>query len=651
MRSRQQQQEIASALLAAARDAVRGEDRPCGIRSRGLRGACPRPRRRRPRGARRAPDPAPRGRRSATRSTTTSLRPRSSPGVPATSTRRRSSLRTGGAVGSPLVAAAAIAGLAITALIAVFALVQREQRPLRGARRARARARRGRGLAPADRSRARPAPRPRLGRSLADADRGGCSPADARGLARPRSSSTSASRCSLRQRRRRSRRDSGRRTAACSSPAAARARTVATGEPARRGVRSRPGATCCSRGATVASGSCRAAAFDSCRAIAGGASEPISSDDASLAARADGRLERCGSSTSASGRRCIDVDHGSPATAGAISAGGRLLATGGVDRVVRIWRVSDGQLADGPEGHVGPDHRDRVQPRAERCSRRRARTGSGASGASAAGRQSRCSPGTRTILTDIAFSPDGTQVVTASRDRTARTWKAETGAALATFAGDTEAVTSAQFTAIRARGRDREPRRHARGPGMPSSSRRCTSSRISVHPSPASTSSDAGTALAATAGRRPIGSACRDGPAGSRRRAGAADDGRRARGSRRAAIDGSTVTITLAERIDGPPRRAIAPGSPPSRSRPTGRASSRRAPITTRGSGTRRAARCSRSCAATSRSSPDARFSPDGRWVVTAGPVTAGLWSATSGRLVYFLQRARGQAPVGRIRP
>ena len=34
----------------------------------------------------------------------------------------------------------------------------------------------------------------------------------------------------------------------------------------------------------------------------------------------------------------------------------------------------------------------------------------------------------------------------------------------------------------------------------------------------------------------------------------------------------------------------------------------------------------------------DAEFSPDGRWVVTAGPKTAGLWDARSGQLVFFLR-------------
>ena len=34
----------------------------------------------------------------------------------------------------------------------------------------------------------------------------------------------------------------------------------------------------------------------------------------------------------------------------------------------------------------------------------------------------------------------------------------------------------------------------------------------------------------------------------------------------------------------------------------------------------------------------DARFSPDGRWVVTAGPITAGLWDVRTGELVMYLR-------------
>jgi WD40 repeat protein len=51
----------------------------------------------------------------------------------------------------------------------------------------------------------------------------------------------------------------------------------------------------------------------------------------------------------------------------------------------------------------------------------------------------------------------------------------------------------------------------------------------------------------------------------------------------------------------------------------------------------------------------DARFSPDGRWIVTAGPRTAGLWDARSGALVVFLRGHKGTVtsaafdPTGRI--
>ena len=36
----------------------------------------------------------------------------------------------------------------------------------------------------------------------------------------------------------------------------------------------------------------------------------------------------------------------------------------------------------------------------------------------------------------------------------------------------------------------------------------------------------------------------------------------------------------------------------------------------------------------------DAQFSPDGRWIVTAGPTAAGLWSASNGAFVRFLRGA-----------
>ena len=44
------------------------------------------------------------------------------------------------------------------------------------------------------------------------------------------------------------------------------------------------------------------------------------------------------------------------------------------------------------------------------------------------------------------FSPDGSRIVTASRDNTARLWDAKSGAALATLSGHTAWVRSAAFS-------------------------------------------------------------------------------------------------------------------------------------------------------------------------------------------------------------
>jgi WD40 repeat protein len=42
-----------------------------------------------------------------------------------------------------------------------------------------------------------------------------------------------------------------------------------------------------------------------------------------------------------------------------------------------------------------------------------------------------------------------------------------------------------------------------------------------------------------------------------------------------------------------------------------------------------------------------ASFSPDGRWVVTAGPTTAAIWQVRTGRLLYYLNGAKGNLTSG----
>ena len=128
------------------------------------------------------------------------------------------------------------------------------------------------------------------------------------------------------------------------------------------------------------------------------------------------------------GQTRLEVDHGAPATAAALSAGGELLATGGVDRLVRVWRVSQRArpllCARRPRR---PYRGDRLQPPRDACSPPRAPTDRpglgrrerparlGALGSHELPRGHRLQPAT------------ASRSSTASSDRTARTWKARDG--------------------------------------------------------------------------------------------------------------------------------------------------------------------------------------------------------------------------------
>ena len=52
----------------------------------------------------------------------------------------------------------------------------------------------------------------------------------------------------------------------------------------------------------------------------------------------------------------------------------------------------------------------------------------------------------RTSVHSAAFSPDGSRIVTASDDKTARVWTAASGTLLAELKGHTDVVASAAFS-------------------------------------------------------------------------------------------------------------------------------------------------------------------------------------------------------------
>ncbi len=352
----------------------------------------------------------------------------------------------------------------------------------------------------------------------------------------------------------------------------------------------------------------------------------------------------------ASGATRLTVDHGAPATASALSAGGKLLATGGVDRIVRIWRAADGKLQRVLKGHVGPITAIAFSRRGTLVATA-STDGIGRVWRVGSGEPVTVLSGHANLLTDIAFSPDGTQVVTASSDRTARTWKAETGAALATFAGDTEAVASARFTASgeevvtaspdgTARTWDAvvQPMLHLVADlGAPVTGIQFVSAGRFV----------------ATAGGRRYSVTLPAGPAGPIGAAPAVAAFVRGPGGLRAVIDGKTVTVTHANgstvRLAGHRDRVTSTAFSDDGKRVVTASADHDARIWDTASGALLHVLRGHFAIVS-----DARFSPDGRWVATAGPVTAGLWNALSGRLVYLLQGHEGKllsvafAPDGR---
>jgi WD40 repeat protein len=352
-----------------------------------------------------------------------------------------------------------------------------------------------------------------------------------------------------------------------------------------------------------------------------------------------------------SGDVLLEVDHGASTTAAALSVGGRLLATGGVDRVVRIWRTSDGRLLHVLKGHVGPITAIAFSARGTLLATA-STDGVGRVWHTGTGQPVTVLSGHANFLTDISFSPDGTQVATASTDRTARTWKAETGAALATFAGDTEAVVSARFT------RSGHELLTASLDGSARTWDAVVQPELSVvaeldAPVTRVDFVHSGRALEATAGE----SAYRIGlPRGPAVRVGAATavpETVAGPGGLRAAVSGRVVTITRRDgttiELTGHRDRVTSVAFSADGTRVVTASADHDARIWDAGSGALLQVLLGHFAIVS-----DARFSADGRWVVTAGPGTAGLWRASSGRLIYLLQGHKGKllsvafAPDGR---
>src|SRR5262249_34118322 len=99
------------------------------------------------------------------------------------------------------------------------------------------------------------------------------------------------------------------------------------------------------------------------------------------------------------------IDTGSPVAAAAISPDGARIASGGTDKLAKLWDAGEGKLAATLEGHGD-------------------------------------------ALTSVAFSPDGALLITTSADKTAKLWdaKEDKRKPAATLEGHAEAVAAAAFS-------------------------------------------------------------------------------------------------------------------------------------------------------------------------------------------------------------
>jgi len=336
----------------------------------------------------------------------------------------------------------------------------------------------------------------------------------------------------------------------------------------------------------------------------------------------------------ATGKTLFQVDHGAPATAAALSAGNTLLATGGVDRIVRIWRVANGRLLRRLVGHVGQISAIAFSPRGDTVGSA-STDGIGRVWNTSNGQPIAVLSGHLHYLTDIAFSRDGEQVVTTSSDRTARTWKAMTGDLLATYAGDTESVTSGQFTAsgleIVTASLDGTARTWDTvvQPFLPVIARLgAPVTRVDFTRS--------GRQLTAAAGGRAYLITLPRGPAADVGAAPAPAGAVTGPGGEKAVIDGKVVRLTRADgatvELTGHRDKVTSVAFSPDGKLVVTASRDHDARIWAAGTGAPLQVLRGHFAVVS-----DARFSADGRWVVTAGPMTAGLWSSAGGLPVLLL--------------
>jgi WD40 repeat protein len=324
----------------------------------------------------------------------------------------------------------------------------------------------------------------------------------------------------------------------------------------------------------------------------------VVSPDGRRAAFVSGRESRIADLPSGKVRRRLR--HPGAITSLAFSADGRRVVTGGRDGLARIWS-SSGRLLRELKGHGGQILDVAFSPLGTEVATA-STDGTARVWNAATGELEAPLFGHTDFVRTVDFSPDGLSVVTASDDGTARSW-ALTGRRLATFAGHSARVLDARFMAegrlVATVSEDGTVRVWDTGvaPDL-------TRTSLAPPPRPETIATQPGGDVVAKADGSAIRLVRAHGPSST--------------------LAGHRLKVTsVAFSPDG--TRLVS--------------ASRDSDVILWDVATGHALRRLRGhFGAVS----DARFSPDGRWIVTAGPRTVGLWRASDGRLIRLLSGPEG---------